>query len=145
MGREPPVAIDGPCLYSRILEHLDLISSPVSLVHSNTICCTVDLSMAAVTARAPIIMKTFLYLSVLSLGQLCPLLFLDSAKICLLSQEPKVWKPHFFGPRGGLNWTCISSSVMYNLGGGPRFTYVSTSSRHQNNKLLWCPSKKLDI
>ena len=24
---------------------------------------------------------------------------------------------------------------MYNLGGGPRFAYVSSSSRHQNNKL----------
>jgi hypothetical protein len=31
----------------------------------------------------------------------------------------------------------LSSIVMYNLGGGPRFAYVSASARHQNNKLLW--------
>ena len=34
-----------------------------------------------------------------------------------------------------------SSIVMYNLGGGPSFAYVSASGRHQNNKLLGWPSK----
>ena len=39
----------------------------------------------------------------------------------------------------------ISSIVMYNLGVGPRFAYVSPSARPQNNKLLWCPSKFADL
>ena len=30
-----------------------------------------------------------------------------------------------------------SSKVMYNLGVGPRFAYVSASARPQNNKLPW--------
>ena len=38
-----------------------------------------------------------------------------------------------------------SSSVMYNLGVGPRFAYVSPSARPQNNKLLWGPSKFADL
>ena len=38
-----------------------------------------------------------------------------------------------------------SSIVMYNLGVGPRFAYVSASARPQNNKLLWGPSKLADI
>jgi len=42
-------------------------------------------------------------------------------------------------------YTYMSSKVMYNLGGGPRFAYVSASARHQNNKLLWCPSKFADL
>ena len=32
-----------------------------------------------------------------------------------------------------------SSNVMYNLGVGPRFAYVSASARPQNNKLPWGP------
>ena len=32
-----------------------------------------------------------------------------------------------------------SSKVMYNLGVGPRFAYVSASARPQNNKLPWGP------
>ena len=32
-----------------------------------------------------------------------------------------------------------SSTVMYNLGVGPRFAYVSASARPQNNKLPWGP------
>jgi hypothetical protein len=38
-----------------------------------------------------------------------------------------------------------SSTVMYNLGVGPCFAYVSASVRPQNNKLLWGPSKFADI
>jgi hypothetical protein len=34
---------------------------------------------------------------------------------------------------------------MSNLGDGPRFAYVSPSARHQNNKLLWWPSKFADL
>ena len=44
-----------------------------------------------------------------------------------------------------LKATMISSIVMYNLGVGPRFAYVSASARPQNNKLLWGPSKLADI
>ncbi len=36
-----------------------------------------------------------------------------------------------------------SSIVMYNLGVGPSFSYVSTSDRPKNNKLLWRPCKML--
>ncbi len=42
-------------------------------------------------------------------------------------------------------YASFSSTVMYNLGDGPRFTYVSASARHQNNKLLWWPSKFADL
>ena len=39
------------------------------------------------------------------------------------------------------NIPAVSSIVMYNLGVGPCFAYVSASARPQNNKLLWGPSK----
>ena len=49
----------------------------------------------------------------------------------------EVWDRHTGRTMCAVVVTKTSSIVMYNLGGGPRFAYVSASSRHQNNKLLW--------
>ena len=40
---------------------------------------------------------------------------------------------------GGMCTEMGSSIVMYNLGVGPSFAYVSASDRPQNNKLPWGP------